>query len=111
MNKVAAIQMCSSADVDENLRSAEYWIEEAASNGARLIVLPEMFAIMGIHKTDKVAVQESFGHGKIQQFLSEQARKYRVWIVGGTIPIYMAEAALAAAMTSAASLCSRAAST
>lgn len=87
MNKVAAIQMCSSADVDENLRSAEYWIEEAASNGARLIVLPEMFAIMGIHKTDKVAVQESFGHGKIQQFLSEQARKYRVWIVGGTIPI------------------------
>ena len=37
--------------------------------------------------TDKVAVQEEYGTGKIQAFLSEQAARSNVWIVGGTVPI------------------------
>jgi len=87
MTKVAAIQMCSSHLVEENLKSAAKWINEAAQNHARLVVLPEMFAIMGQMPTDKVIVKEIFGHGMIQDFLSEQAKKNDIWIVGGTIPI------------------------
>ena len=87
MTKVAAIQMCSSHLVDENLEKAGKLICEAASNGAKLIVLPEMFAIMGLKPTDRVQIKESFGNGKIQSFLSEQAKNNHVWIVGGTIPI------------------------
>lgn len=87
MKKIAAIQMCSSHLVDENLETVANLIFEAAKNDAKLIVLPEMFAIIGLGATDKVVVKEPFGHGKIQSFLSEQAKKNYVWIVGGTIPI------------------------
>ncbi len=84
---VAAIQMCSSDHVDDNLKIAQQWIIEAARNEARLVVLPEMFAMMGASPQDKVLVKEPFGQGKIQNFLSEQARSNKTWIVGGTIPI------------------------
>lgn len=85
--RIAAIQMCSSHLVDENLAMAARLIEEAAGNGANLVVLPEMFSIMGLNQTEKVTVSEIYGSGKVQSFLSEQARKNKVRIVGGTIPI------------------------
>ena len=86
-NTVAAIQMCSSHHVSENLKSAEQLIAQAASNQAKLIVLPEMFAVIGLSANDKVLVKEPFGDGQIQRFLAAQAKKHKVWIVGGTIPI------------------------
>jgi nitrilase len=87
MTKVAAIQMCSSHLVNENLKSAAKWINEAANNNAKLVVLPEMFAMMGQKPIDKVAVKEKMGQGVIQDFLAEQAKINEIWIVGGTIPI------------------------
>ncbi len=87
MVKVAAIQMCSSHEVDRNLETAATFIADAAKHDAKLVVLPEMFAIMGQTPFDKVNVKEEFGSGKIQDFLSQQALKHQVWIVGGTIPI------------------------
>lgn len=85
--KIAAIQMCSSHIVDDNLLVAATLIKEAADNGAQLVALPEMFAIMGLTGTDKVNVKEVFGNGKIQDFLSVQAKQNKIEIVGGTIPI------------------------
>ena len=41
--KVGLIQMAMSADVDENLRRAAAFVEEAAEKGAEIICLPEMF--------------------------------------------------------------------
>lgn len=79
--------MCSSSSVDDNLILAEKLISEAAKNNAKLVVLPEMFAIMSDSVTTKIDVKEPFGEGKIQSFLSEQAKANKVWIVGGTIPI------------------------
>lgn len=46
-----------------------------------------MFAIMSDKVTTKIDVKEPFGVGKIQSFLSSQAKTNKVWIVGGTIPI------------------------
>ena len=87
LNKISAIQMCSSNIVEENLETASRLIEEAALNGAKLIVLPEMFPMIGNHANDKVVIKEPYSNGKIQSFLSNQAAKFNVWIVGGTIPI------------------------
>jgi predicted amidohydrolase len=87
MTRVAAIQMCSSENIDDNLQTAKKLIEEAAKNGAKLAVLPEMFAIIGTDATDKVAAKETFHHGKIQHFLSTLAKENAIWIVGGTIPL------------------------
>lgn len=85
--KVAAIQMVSSDRVDENLAQAGRLIEQAARQGAELVVLPEYFCLMGRRDSDKLAVKEPFGHGPLQQFLSERAQAHGLWLVGGTLPI------------------------
>lgn len=87
MSTVAAIQMCSNHMVEDNLKQAATLLAQAADKGTKLAVLPEMFAIMGLQPDDKIAVQETFNSGKIQDFLATQAQKYQMWIVGGTIPI------------------------
>lgn len=43
MLKVAAVQMQMSEDRDENITKAEILVKEAACNGAKIIVLPELF--------------------------------------------------------------------
>ena len=87
MTKVAAIQMASGPNVNANLLEAERLLQLAASNGAKLVVLPENFAIMGMREQDKVSIREPAGSGPLQEFLAEQARKNQIWIVGGTLPL------------------------
>jgi len=84
---VAAIQMASGPNVQANLDRAEKLISEAVAQSAKLIVLPEYFSFMGKTDQERVAVAETDGDGKVQRFLSEQARKNSIWLVGGTIPI------------------------
>src|SRR5258706_1123584 len=87
MFRVAAIQMASGPHVQANLQEAGRLIELAAATGARIIALPEYFAIMGMKDTDKVAARERDGDGPIQNFLAGEARRHRVWIVGGSVPL------------------------
>jgi predicted amidohydrolase len=85
--KVAAIQMASGPNVAANLDEAERLIEMAVEQGARLVALPEFFPVMGMKETDKVAVCEAEGKGPIQRFLANQAKKHKIWLVGGSIPL------------------------
>lgn len=87
MSFVAAVQMASGPNVSANLGEAARLIGQAVEAGARLVVLPENFAIMGGSETDKVAVREQDGSGPIQDFLANQAHRRGVWIVGGTVPL------------------------
>ncbi len=87
MNRVAAIQMASGPNVSANLNEAERLIGQAAEAGAGLVVLPENFAHMGLTEFDKVKLREQDGSGHIQDFLAEQAAKFGVWLVGGTVPL------------------------
>ena len=79
--------MVSGTDLEGNLDIAATLIAQAAQAGAELVLLPEYFCVMGMHDTDKLKIQESFGSGRIQQFLSESARSHGVWLVGGTLPL------------------------
>ena len=85
--KVAAIQMLSEPAVEANLEAARRLIAEAAQKGARLVSLPEYFCIFGKRERDKVEVRERDGCGPIQQFLTDIAREYGLWIVGGSVPL------------------------
>ncbi|HOY87170.1 MAG: carbon-nitrogen hydrolase family protein [Methylotenera sp.] len=85
--KIAAIQMASGPQVAANLSEAKRLVESAVKLGAKLVVLPEYFAIMGLKDTDKVAVREQDGSGPIQDFLSTTAKKNKIWIIGGTVPL------------------------
>lgn len=85
--KVAALQMASGPNVAGNLSEARRLIENAVEQGARLVVLPEFFATMVMKEDDMVAAREQAGTGPMQKFLAEMARKHRIWIVGGSIPL------------------------
>jgi nitrilase len=85
--RVAAIQMVSGPELGPNLEAAARLVAEAAAAGARLAALPENFYLIGRHEGDKVKLREPDGRGPVQGFLSETAKKHRIWIVGGTAPI------------------------
>jgi nitrilase len=85
--KVAVIQMVSTGVLSENLEQARALLEQAARAGAELAVLPEYFCLIGHHDADKLAIQEHFGGGPIQQFLADAARSLGIWLVGGTLPL------------------------
>ncbi|MFA7095240.1 MAG: carbon-nitrogen hydrolase family protein [Gammaproteobacteria bacterium] len=87
MIAVAAIQMASGPNINANLLEADRLIGQAAATGARLVVLPENFALMGMSEQDKVAVRERDGEGPIQSFLAQAAARHGVWLVGGTVPM------------------------
>ncbi|OQX05203.1 MAG: acyltransferase, partial [Thiothrix lacustris] len=87
MTLIAAVQMAAGPQVQANLMEAGRLIKEAADRGAKMVVLPETFAIMGVTEAERVKVAEVFGNGPIQAFLSQQAKKYGVWLVGGTLPL------------------------
>ena len=85
--KIAAIQTVSGTTVAGNLDAAHGLLAEAAQQGAELAVLPEYFCLMGRRDTDKLAVREDFGAGAVQSFLADAARRFGLWIVGGTLPL------------------------
>lgn len=83
--------MASGPQVAANLHEAGRLIQLAARVGAKLVVLPENFAIMAQHDADRLAVAEAEGRGPIQDFLATTARTLGVWLVGGTIPLRSAD--------------------
>ncbi len=85
--KVATIQMVSTGVVQDNLQQAHTLLLQAAEQGAELAVLPEYFCLIGQHDADKLAIQERFGDGPIQQFLAQTAKDLGLWLVGGTLPL------------------------
>ena len=84
---IAAIQMVSTPDIAENLQTARQLIAQAAEQGAKLVLLPEFWPIMGNRDTDKLVYAEWRGQGELQDFLSGIAKSFGIWLIGGTIPL------------------------
>jgi predicted amidohydrolase len=89
--RVAAVQTLSGGDVAENLAAIAPLVEQAVSQGAKLVLLPEYFGIFGERASDKVTVREADGDGPQQTFLARLAREHGVWMIGGTVPIATAD--------------------
>ena len=89
---VAAVQMVSTPDVDENLATARRLVAQAAADGATLVALPEYWPIMGMTDADKLRHAEQPGEGPIQQAMAQLAREHGIWLVGGTLPLVSGEA-------------------
>jgi nitrilase len=92
--RVAAIQMSSGDSLDANLRQAARLLLEARSRDCVLAVLPENFAYVGKRDTDKLAIAESVGKGRVQEFLARTAARHAMWIVGGSLPLKTPETEL-----------------
>ncbi len=84
---VAAVQLSSGADVGKNLEDCARLVGEAASRGAKLVVLPENFAFMG-PDADRRIHAEMLGDeaAPIQRVLSTLARRHAITLVAGGMP-------------------------
>jgi len=89
--KVACIQLATGSNLAANLLETERLVEEAAREGARLVVLPENFAFMGATCAEMSNVRETAGDGPLQTFLGQLAARLGIWLVGGTIPISLGD--------------------
>jgi deaminated glutathione amidase len=89
--KVAAVQMVSTPIVEENMATARRLIADAAAQGAKLVLLPEYWPVMGMQETDKVALAERADAGPVQRFMAEAAREHGIWLIGGTLPLIAPE--------------------
>lgn len=85
--KIAAVQMVSTPDWARNRDATARLVARAATEGARLVALPEYFCLLGRRDRDKLALAEDPGSGAIQEFLADLAREHAVWLVGGTLPV------------------------
>ena len=81
--RVAAIQLTSTADRAWNLERAEKLIAGASREGARLIVLPEMFNVLGDAEVLRAGAEPL--EGPSLRWAGEQARRHGVWLVAGSI--------------------------
>jgi deaminated glutathione amidase len=81
--RVSAIQLTSTGDKSRNLAAAERFLNAAASDGARLIVLPEMFNVLG----DPELLQQGAEtlEGPTLLWAKDLARRHGVWLVSGSI--------------------------
>lgn len=81
--KVAAVQMTSGQDKDTNLEQAKKSIVLAAKKKANFIVLPEVFNFRG--DINEAARQAELIPGYSTSFISKIAKKYKVWILIGSL--------------------------
>jgi predicted amidohydrolase len=91
MPKIGLIQMTSSTSVESNLMFVEQAMQQAYEEEVSLVSLPENFACMGFND-DKFRIAEHYGQGPIQEKISQLARRFKLWVIAGTIPIKTAGA-------------------
>lgn len=84
MLTLALIQMKVSAEVAVNLERAANWVKEAASQGAKVVALPEMFACP--YQTESFPLYAQPRGGAIWSALSTMAKENGVYLVGGSFP-------------------------
>ncbi len=81
--RIAAIQSdIAWEDPQANFSRLQPWLTAAAAAGARMVILPEMFACGFSMATDRIAEPPD---GPSTQFLAEQAARHGVWLCG-TVP-------------------------
>ncbi len=79
----AAIQMSSTSDKKANLDQAEHWIGEAAKQGARLIVLPELFNCLT--SREEMLAQAEALPGPTSEAASSWAKQWKITLVAGSM--------------------------
>jgi len=84
---IAAIQMASGPQIKANLLEATRLIREAATKGAKMVVLPESFALMAMNESENIDLAEEEGKGQIQDAIRQCAIDNKVWVVAGSISL------------------------
>jgi deaminated glutathione amidase len=82
--RAAAVQLNSTADHDRNLEVAERLVRGAAADGARLIVLPEKWTVLGPGEAIRAAAEPL--DGPALGAAAGWARELGVFLLAGSVP-------------------------
>lgn len=82
--KLAICQMQVGNNKNENLLHAGSMVHDAAGNGARLVVLPEIFSVP--YQPDIMVANAEPCPGPTTAFLAELAQREQILLVGGSFP-------------------------
>ena len=83
MFKIALCQIVGSADREQNRAKVEKYVREAASNGAKIICLPEMWNCP--YSNDYFRKYAETVDGPAVQLMSGLAKELGIYLIGGTI--------------------------
>lgn len=82
--KVAAIQMPTVTDKMQNVRTAGIYLEKIKDEKADFVIFPEMFCCP--YQTQNFPVYAEEEGGPVWQQLSEYAKQYGIYLIGGSMP-------------------------
>jgi predicted amidohydrolase len=80
--RVACVQLASTADTDANLSRAAIGVAEAAARGARVVLLPEKWNLIG--EADEVLAGAESIDGRTVTTARAWAREHGIWLVAGS---------------------------
>ena len=81
--RVGLVQLTSTADRDRNLEVAEGLVRQAHASGAELVVLPEMFAVLGPPEVRRAAAEPL--EGPTSRWAAILARELGLHLVAGSV--------------------------
>src|SRR3954466_15972991 len=82
--RAAAVQLNSTDEYDRNLEVAERLVRAAAADGARLVVLPEKWTVLG--PPEALHSRAEALDGPALSAAAEWAREHGIFLVAGSIP-------------------------
>ena len=82
--KVAAIQMPTVTDKMQNVRTAGIYLEKIKDEKPDFVIFPEMFCCP--YQTQNFPVYAEEEGGPVWQQLSEYAKQYGIYLIGGSMP-------------------------
>lgn len=88
MVKVFNLQMTSAPNVEENISTVQSLLNERADEvSGNIVVLPECFAYFGGKESGSFDIVQPIGAGQLQADLANIARKFKIYLVAGSMPI------------------------
>lgn len=75
--------MVASDDKAANVAEAEHWVRQAATRGANVVALPEVFVWRGLKKQEREAAEPI--PGPTSQWLADLARELGIYLLGGSL--------------------------
>lgn len=84
--RAAVVQLNSQDQLQDNLTTCARLTQQAAEQGARLVLLPENFAYFGSNRGRTEVAEDLDEHGPIVEALCAMARTARVTLIAGGMP-------------------------